>query len=175
MKLTKQNLRTSIGMMVVVLTLSALAMAAVGGTGDVSDLLSSDQTTKLDGIRGDLETRLPPLQRELEAARMELETVMASASPDLRRARTLRQKIRDLEVAMDDAWMKAADRTSRLLTPDQRARIGDPRQLLMGSGTWYDGWYCPWDRAVGSSWMRGRFSRGWDRSSWGNTWGSCCR
>lgn len=155
--------------------LTALAAFAAGAPGNPSGTfavdrgqLTAQQTAQLERIRGDLESRTVPLERELEAARMELDAAMAAPNPDPARIRALRKKVRNLEDRLDDAWLEASERASKILTPDQRSRIGDPRALLMGDGAWYDGWYCPWDRP--GAWTAGAHM--WDRCRWraGRAW-----
>lgn len=170
MKRTNRTLWAAFAIIGAALAVSALALpAGMGhGPGHMGDNaaatrgLSADQVQQLDRIRADLDQRTRPLERQLEAKRMELEAVLASPDSDLDRARQLRSEIRELESQLDDAWFQARAQVTKILTPEQRAQEPDPSWWLMGNGSWYDGWSCPWDRAMASRWNRG----GWPGHTW---------
>ena len=169
MKRAHRTFWTPLTLLGIALAISALAVAAAPGphgpatgmtAGAPTRTLTPDQLRQLDEVRLTVEKKALPLERKIQARRMELEAIMSSPDPDLDRARALRREIRKLEEQLDDVWAEASAEVSSFLTPEQRAQYADPAAWLMGTSSWYDGWSCPWDRA-------GRYGSGWhDRCRW---------
>ncbi len=154
-----------------VVGISALAMA--GGAGHHRQAargsmmaptgnLTSGQLQQLERIRSNLEQKTLPVERTIEAKRVELEAIMKSPNPDLDRARSLRADIRTLENRLDDAWFDASAQVGKILTPEQRARGAAPSAWLMGNARWYGGWSCPWERAANRDWRSGGHVWNWN-------------
>lgn len=130
--------------------------------------LTEEQAQQLNELRGQYETKMVTLEKQLAAAEVELDRAMAGPNADTDRILKLRREVRNLEGQLEDLYLQAnADAAGVMGVHPNASSWSGMGWLSYGHGS---GWHgscawdsCPWDAA----WTDVHRSNRWGRSgSW---------
>ena len=147
------------------LTAAGLAWAQSPSYGPQGQL-TDEQALQLEKLRGQYETKMVTLEKQLAAAEIELDRATARPDADTDRVLKLRREVRNLEGQLEDIYLQANAEAAGVMGVPPGASYRDGMGWLnYGHGSSWHGscaWdSCPWDGA----WRDGHRSSRWGRSS----------
>lgn len=103
--------------------------------------LSSEQITKLNKYRADIDQKIIPLQNELRALQIEIRGYVNRNNSDPVKVKEYRNQVRDIQDQIADIRIEARQKMNSIFTDVQQGYFNDTR---VG---WWDGFYgrCGWD------------------------------